>query len=350
MKDRLQWGILGTGHIAGVFADSLAESKTGDLLAIASRSQETADRFGDQFKVERRYSDYESLLADPDVDVVYITTPHPMHEKWAMQAAKARKHILCEKPLAMNFKQAKAIIDAARSYEVFLMEAFMYRCHYQTRKIVELIRDNVLGNIHVIHCAFSFRHPYDLNHRVLNSELGGGGILDVGCYPVSMSRLIAGVAAGMDFAEPSSFAAEGYIGQASRVDEYTVAIAKFPGDVLAQLSCGVQVDQENVVRIFGTDGSLYIPQPWQPGRGRKPAFLYLTKRGMSQIEEIQIDSDRGLWTIQADLVAENIHNRQAPPPAMTWQDSLGNMRMLDLWRKSIGMTYSFEDHDVLEGL
>ncbi len=339
---------MGTGHIAGVFAEDMAESETATVLAIGSRSQDTADRFGNQYGIERRYSDYDSFLQDPDVDIVYITTPHPMHEKWAIRAAEEKKHILCEKPLAMNFKQAKRIIDAVRTHDVFLMEAFMYRCHEQTRRIIELIQSKNIGEVRIIQAAFCFRHPYDLEHRVLNADLGGGGILDVGCYPVSMSRLIAGVATGTDFADPISFSAEGHIGDASRVDEYTVAIAKFPGDVLAQLACGVQVEQENVVRIFGTEGSLYIPQPWQPGRDRKPAFLYLTQRGKSQVEEIQVDSEKGLWAIEADLVAQHIQERQVPPPAMSWEDTLGNMRTLDLWRSSIHMTYDFEDRDNLE--
>jgi len=136
MSKNLQWGIISTGRISGVFAKNLAVSETGELLAVASRTQEAADKFGDEYNVPRRYAGYQALLDDPDLDAVYISTPHPMHAEWAVIAADAGKHILCEKPLALNYSEAMAIVEAARRNDVFLMEAFMYRCHPQTAKIV----------------------------------------------------------------------------------------------------------------------------------------------------------------------------------------------------------------------
>ena len=342
MSGKLKWGIIAAGRIARTFAQALAESATGELVAIGSRSRESAERFGDEFGVKYRYPTYASLLENSEVEAVYISPLHPMHAEWAIKAAEAGKHILCEKPLTMNYKEAAAVVDAARAHDVFLMEAFMYRCHPQTQKIVDLIREGAIGDVRVIQATFSFHAEPVADSRILEHHLGGGGILDVGCYCASMTRLIAGVAVGQDFAEPVEFSAYGHIGETSRVDEYTVATAKFPGDIVAQLATGVLVEQESVVRVYGTEGHLYIPEPWVPGPKGQPTYVHLHKKGEDKGEKITIEADRGLFTIEADLVAEHLGNRQAPPPAMTWDDTLGNMRMLDLWRGAVGLVYDFE--------
>ncbi len=136
------------------------------------------------------------------MEAVYIATPHPMHADWALKAAKAGKHILCEKPLTMNHPDSARVVDAARRNRVFLMEAFMYRCHPQTARLVELIRKKCVGEVRLIQASFCFEAPVDVHHRLFNPRLGGGGILDIGCYPVSMARLIAGAVLGKPFAEP----------------------------------------------------------------------------------------------------------------------------------------------------
>jgi predicted dehydrogenase len=192
MEKQVAWGILGTGSIAHTFAKAVGESKTGRLVAIGSRSQESADKFGDEFDVPHRHATYEELLSNPEVQAVYISTPHPQHAEWAIKTADAGKHILCEKPLTMNYPEAMAVVEAAVRNDVFLMEAFMYRCHPQTAKLVELIREGAIGQVRVIQADFSFHGGYNPESRLLNPELGGGGILDVGCYCASMARLIAG--------------------------------------------------------------------------------------------------------------------------------------------------------------
>ena len=197
MEERkLRWGIIGLGRIAAKFARDLPRSHSGKLLAVASRSQAKADEFGEEFGAVRRYGSYQDLLADEEVEAVYIATPHPFHAEWAIAAAEAGKHILCEKPLTVNHPQAMAVVEAARRNDVFLMEAFMYRCHPQTAKLVELIRRGVIGEVRAVQATFGFHASYDLDGRLLKRSLGGGGILDVGCYCVSMARLVAGVAQG----------------------------------------------------------------------------------------------------------------------------------------------------------
>ncbi len=341
MHNKLAWGILGTGAIANVFAQGLAASTTGTLVAIASRTQTAADAFGNAFNVLHRHDSYEALLANPAVEAVYIATPHPLHAEWAIKAAKAGKHILCEKPLALNYAQATSIIEAAQHHDVFLMEAFMYRCHPQTRKLIELIKAGTIGKVRVIQATFSFTTDFNPEKRLLNNALGGGGILDVGGYCVSMAQLVAGAALGKDVAEPLTVKGAGHIGPISRVDEYATALLTFPDDIIAQLFCGVQVLGENVVRILGSEGSIFIPEPWIPGRNNTASIL-IVKKNTDEEERIIIECETPLYTLEADTVAHSIAARQAPAPAMRWDDTLGNMRTLDRWRAAIGMVYDAE--------
>lgn len=340
MSNKLAWGILGTGHIASVFASDLAGSRTGELVAVGSRTQASADRFGDTWKIAHRHGSYEQLLADDDVRAVYIAAPHPLHAEWAIKAAEAGKHVLCEKPIALNHAEAMAIIEAAYRNDVFLMEAFMYRCHPQTARLVELVRSGIIGKVRVIQATFSFHTRFNPEHRLLNNELGGGGILDVGCYCASMARLIAGAATGKDVAEPTKVTGAAHIGEVSRVDEYAIASLTFPGDIVAQLFSGVQVNGENVVRIFGSEGSILVPSPWTPRSGDGVSKIIVKRDGEESAQEIIVESKTGLYANEADTVAEYLEQRQAP--AMSWDDTLGNMRTLDQWRASIGLVYDRE--------
>ncbi len=352
MSDKLKWGIIGTGGIAATFARALAVSQSGQLLAVGSRTPQAATEFGARFGAPRCHGSYEELLADPEVQAVYISTPHPFHAEWAIKAARAGKHILCEKPLTMNHAEAMTVIEAAHRHDVFLMEAFMYRCHPQTAKLVELLRDKAIGDVRLIQASFGFHSAFDLESRLLKNELGGGGILDVGCYCVSMARLIAGAATGRDFAEPFEVQGMGHIGAQSGVDEYATALMRFRGapeppgerhDILAQLVTGVQLNQENVVRIFGTRGHIFVPSPWFCGPTDGVVKIMVRRDGgpLAGTEEV-VTEEVNLYAAEADVVAENIQRRQAVAPAMSWNDSLGNMHALDRWRAAIGLTYEAE--------
>jgi predicted dehydrogenase len=338
MSDQLSWGILGTGHIAGVFARCIAHSETGRLIAVASRTQDKAEKFGKEFELPNRHGSYELLLADPNVEAVYISTPHPMHAEWSIKSADAGKHILCEKPLAMNHAAAAAMVEAARRNNVFLMEAFMYRCHPQTAKIVDLVREGAIGEVRVIHAAFGFQTPWDPTSRVLAWELGGGGILDVGCYPVSMVRLIAGAAMGKDFADPIEVTGTGYLGKTG-VDEWAVASLQFESGIVADLSCAVSVQQDNHVRVFGSEGYIDVPWPWAPAKEGGTARVFVYRSGQTNPKEFTVETRQWLYALEADMVAANRDRLEATPPAMTWADSLGNMMTLDRWREAIGLVY-----------
>ncbi len=338
MKEQLAWGILGTGRIAHSFATDLQTAKTGRLVAVGSRTAGAAETFGAEFDAPHRHSSYEALLADPDVQAVYISVPHPHHAEWAIKAAEAGKHILCEKPIGMNHAEAMAIIEAARAHDVFLMEAFMYRCQPQTAKLVELIRSGAIGEVRVIEAAFAYDRAFDAESRQYDPALGGGGILDVGCYPVSMARLIAGAATGKPFADPLAVTGAAHLG-ATGVDEWAVATMRFPGDIVAQLATGVHVNMDNAVRVYGSAGSIVVPYPWKPGTDGNPPAIIVRRAG-AEAETVSVAADAALYGVEAETVATHLAARQAP--AMSWDDTLGNMRALDLWRGAIGLVYPTE--------
>ena len=231
----LRWGILGTGRIARQFGAALAKSRQGRLVAVATRGDAVPE--AEEFSGARWHHGYQGLLDDGEVDAVYIATPNPSHLEWAVKTAAAGKHILCEKPIGLNVKEAEVIIAAARRAGVFLMEAFMYRCHPQTARLVEILRSGAVGELRLIQASFGGAvAPTSTRHHA--AELGGGGILDMGCYCVSMSRLIAGIAIGKPFAEPVEILGSGHVGQTG-VDDWAAAILKFPGDLIAQVSTRV---------------------------------------------------------------------------------------------------------------
>ncbi len=343
MAEKVKWGIIGTGSIAQTFARALAASQTGQLVAIGSRTQTSAQAFAGQFAVPVAHGSYESLIHDPNVHAVYISTLHPMHAEWAIRAANAGKHVLCEKPMTLNHADATAIIQAAKDNGVFLMEAFMYRCHPQTAALVKLIRENTIGEVRAIQATFSFCATYGPARRHFSQALAGGGILDVGCYTASMARLIAGAAVGKDFSDAIEVKGVAHLGQTG-VDEWAAASVKFPGEIIAQLFAGLSLEQEPLVRIFGTEGRITLHNPWVCDREKPDLGRILIQRRGEPVREIEIPAHATTFTLEADVVGAAILSgaTQVCSPAMTWDDSLGNMRLLDQWRESVGLTYEQE--------
>ena len=334
---KLRWGIIGTGNIAHQFARGVLRSETGDLVAVASRFDAKARDFARIYQLPHAHGSYEALLADQDVDVVYIATPHPQHREWTLRAAAAKKHILCEKPLGVHHDEAVEMLQAAWENNVFFMEAYMYRCHPQITRMLDLLRSGTIGDVRTITARFSFFAEYDLEGRLFNQTLGGGGILDVGGYCTSMARLIAGASTGAVI-EPERVFGVGQIGPESGVDEFASALLLFPGGIVANLSCGLRLQQENDVRIEGTTGSIILPSPWIPNIDGGDAHIIVQKTGQPA-ETIVIPSGP-LYTLEADLVGHHIAqgHREAAWPAMTWTDTLGNIRTQDKWRRALDAT------------
>jgi len=341
-ETKLRWGVLGTGNIASRFASQLPVSKSGTLAAVGSRTQASAEEFGERFAVPHRHGSYADLLADDTVDAIYIATPHPQHVEWAIRAAEAGKHVLCEKPLAINLAWGAAMIEAARRHDVFLMEAYMYRCLPQTALIADLIRDGAIGRVHHIQASFGFAGSFQPEGRLFaddNRDIAGGGILDVGGYPVSMARLVAGAAAGLPYADPIGVTGVGSVGETG-ADEWAVATLQFPAGPTAQISTGVRISDENRVRILGSEGYLVVADPWFGGDG-KPTHVTLHRVG-EQPRDISAEP-AFIYAAEADTVAAYVADRQAPQ--MSWDDTLGNLAVQDAWRAAIGQQYASERDD-----
>ena len=341
-ESKIAWGIMGTGMIAHTFANGLAKSRTGKLVAVGSRTQKSADSFAAEFAPIRAHGSYEALLADPDVQAVYISTPHPSHAEWCIKAARAKKHILCEKPLTMNHAEAMVVIEAAREHGVFLMEAFMYRCHPQTARLVELVRSGAIGQVGVIHATFSFHGAYNPEGRLFKNELGGGGILDVGCYTTSISRLVAGAAQGLPFVNPLQVSGCARLDATTGTDLYALGTAKFPGGILGQLACGVALDQDEGLRVFGTEGSIRIPGPYLVAKEGGASTIFLKRKDEEKPQEIVIETEDYLYGLEADSVGDALAQGKLESAHVSLDDTLGNMKALDKWRESAGLVYEIE--------
>ena len=324
-----------------MFAKGVAASQSGRVAAVGSRSAESARKFAGEHGIARIHASYEALLADPEVDAVYVATPHPQHAEWVIKAGEAGKHILCEKPMGLNHAEAMVMVQAARDHGVVLMEAFMYRCHPQTAKVAELIRAGALGTVGLVQATFSFKTDYNATSRLWANAAGGGGILDVGCYAVSMARLVAGAAAGKAFLDPVSVTGAGVLHPESGADVYAAATLKFSNNVIAQVASGVGLNQENVVRIYGTGGWLLVPSPWVINRDGGSSKLVLHKAGAAAPEEIVIEA-APLYALEADAFAAAVRGGLRDVPQMSTDDTLGNLATLDQWRAAIGLVYEAE--------
>ena len=348
----LNWGVIGAGTIARVFCNGMRFSRTGRIAAVASRSRERADALAGPFAIGKRFDRYEDLLADDEIDAVYLSTIHPAHAEWAIKAAEAGKHLLVEKPIGMNHLETAAMIDAAAAHDVFLMEAFMYRCHPQTRRLAELVRAGAIGEVRMIRTVFSYQGRFDPGSRTFGNAAGGGGILDIGCYTASAARLIAGAAADEPFLEPHLVKGCAQLGPTG-VDHYAAATLQFDNGIIAELVCGVDCRVPSQLAVYGSDGILEVPEPWTPcspcrhaaeplppDTAFPPGRILLTRAGESEPETITVPVDRDLFSYEADTVAEHLEARQAP--AMSWLDTIGNMKLLDRWREEAGLVYEQE--------
>ncbi|MBE1579322.1 Gfo/Idh/MocA family protein [Amycolatopsis roodepoortensis] len=326
----VRWGLLAAGTIAAEFAAGVEESKHGVLEAVAARSGDRAAEFASRFEIPKCYGAYEDLLADPDVDAIYISTPHPLHGEWAIRAAEAGKHILCEKPLTMSVAEAEKVIDAARANDVFLMEAFMYRLHPQIRRLAELISCGAIGEVRAVDVTFSYNFAVP---RLTDPALGGGGIFDVGCYCTSLARLVSQAATGQDVVEPEEVLGMARLDE-NGVDEVSFGLLRLPGGVLAQLACGFQLTQDDHIRVYGSEGQLYVPKPAWIHEMRKPktSQIILTPEG-GEPEVIEVEATQGLFAREADHVATHLEDRQAPE--LTWAETLANLRTLERWRAAV---------------
>jgi xylose dehydrogenase (NAD/NADP) len=249
---RLRLGLVSTADINRKVIPGAHASEKVDLVAVASRDQARAEEYARQWEIPRAFGSYEAMLDDPDVDAVYISLPNTMHREWSIRALEAGKHVICEKPFASRAADVEEAFDAAERTGRLLTEAFMYRHNPQTARLVELVRDGAIGELRVVRSAFSYA-LYDAENIRLRTDVEGGSLMDVGCYCVSGSRLLAG--------EPESVYGQAYIGPTGTDWVFSGAL-RFPGDVHALFDCGTALAERDELEAVGTEGSLFLDDPW----------------------------------------------------------------------------------------
>jgi predicted dehydrogenase len=332
----LSWGVIGTGGIAADFCEALKRSTRCRVVNVAGSSPDKARAFAARFDLARWSGQIPQLLVDPAVEAVYIATPHPLHEQQALACIAAGKHVLCEKPLTLDAAGATRVIDAARRHGVFLMEAFMYRCHPLIRELLARLKDGAIGPIRHVRADFGFRVRRMPEHRLFDLELGGGSILDVGGYPVSFARLVAGVVEGTPCAEPGELTATGQIGPTG-VDELASAQLTFGSGFTASVTSAICYDVGTAAVVFGEHGKIVLPNPWIPGGQRQGTATELTVlRDGRDPERVRVDTGHATYAIEAELVLDSVPAPEAAWPAMSHADTLGNMRVLDSWQAALG--------------
>ncbi|MBN2385698.1 MAG: Gfo/Idh/MocA family oxidoreductase [Anaerolineales bacterium] len=269
----LRWGLLSTARINKALFEPLRTSKRNCLVAVASRSLDTAEAYARQHKIGRAYGSYEALLADPQVDVIYNPLPNHLHAEWTIKAVEAGKHVLCEKPLALTLDEVDAMADAAQRHGRVVAEAFMYRTHPQTLEVQRIVQGGKLGQVKMVRGSFTFVLDNSGDIR-LDPAMGGGALWDIGCYPLSYTRSVLG-------AEPVEAFGWQVTGKTG-VDLAFVAQMRFPGEVYAQFDCNFGVPYHVFMEIVGSEGTLVVPTPFCPGLNEK---VYLTTQGKKKKTE-----------------------------------------------------------------
>jgi predicted dehydrogenase len=248
----VKWGIVSTADINRKVIPGAYASDKVDLVAVASRDRARADSYAREWEIPRAYASYEDLLADPEIEAVYISLPNTLHVDWSIKALEAGKHVLCEKPFTRHPEEADEAFDVAEREGRLLSEAFMYRHNPQTATLVELVRDGAIGELRLIRSAFSYG-LYDEENIRLRTDVEGGALMDVGCYNVSGSRLLGG--------EPERVWGEAWYGP-SGTDWVFTGTLRFPGDVLAIFDCGTALVERDELEVVGSEGSLFLDDPW----------------------------------------------------------------------------------------
>ncbi|CAN5277787.1 Gfo/Idh/MocA family oxidoreductase [soil metagenome] len=311
----VRFGILSTADINRLLIPGAHASDKVELIAVASRDQNKADAYAREWDIERAYGSYGALLADPDVEAVYISLPNTMHCEWSIKAVEAGKHVLCEKPMTRHTADVERAFDAAESAGHLLSEAFMYRHNSQTKRLVDLVREGAIGDLRLVRSIFSYS-LYDAENIRLRTDVEGGSLMDVGCYCVSGSRLVAG--------EPESVFGQAYVGRTG-TDWVFAGAMRFPGDVFAQFDCGTALPNRDELDVVGTEGSLFLDDPWHC---RTPVIELRREGEVERIELDPVDSYR----LEMENLADAI--RGEAPLLLGRDDAVAQARTLEALHRS----------------
>jgi predicted dehydrogenase len=324
----VRWGILGTGGIAHLMASDLQLLPQADLVAVGSRAQARADAFGDEFDVPRRYASYEALVAEADIDLVYVATPHTYHAAHTTLALEAGHAVLCEKPLAINADEAQHLIATAEETGQFLMEALWTRFLPVMTDVRRLVtEEQVLGSVHLLRADIGVVHPFDPKHRLYNPALGGGALLDLGVYPMSLAFDLLG--------PPDDVVSSAVVGTTG-VDEQCAAIFRYDDGRVATWDASVRADAGRTCAIAGTEGRLEGQRAWWKGA----PFVYTRPDGTTKTYARPFEGNG--YQFEAAHVMRCLRDGRRESPVMPLDESHALLRVADALRSDWGVTYPQE--------
>lgn len=326
MQEKTRWGILGPGTISQKLATALKVIPDAEITAVGSRNLQRANAFADKFRIPHRHGNYTDLAHNPDVDVIYVATPHPFHKECAMLCLEAGKAVLCEKPLTVNAEQAAEMIACARENDQFLMEAMWTRFLPVIVKVREWLAEGIIGEPRLLTADKASRQPLStetLKGRLFNPELGGGGLLDVGVYTIALAYMV--------FGTPSKITSLAHIGE-TNVDEQASILLGYDAGEIANLFCAIRTDTPNEARIAGTNGAIHIPEFWQA----TSATLTRTRKEPIHIE---IPFKSNGFENQAMEVINCLREGKLESDVMPLDESLSIMKTMDTIRFQWGLRY-----------
>ena len=326
-SNTIKWGIVGCGKIAHKFCQDLALIKDAELTAVASRNLKKGQEFGNTYNSKKAYGSYDELFLDKDVDIVYIATPHISHAELSIKAMEHGKHVLCEKPLGLNAKDAKKMIEASKRTGKFFMEALWTRFNPNIIEIKKRIDNGDIGQVNYINADFSFKAPFEIDDRTLALELGGGAVLDIGIYPAFLSYLILGV--------PKDIIAKSIFHPVTKCDMQTSMTFDY-SNAQAVLYSGFTANSDMVAKIYGTEGQIFIDKIWHMTEG------YTLVKG----EEKQVIENKTLGLSYSYEIMEChkcLRKNKLESELWSHQNSLDLISILDRVREKVGLKYPQED-------
>lgn len=318
MPETLTWGLISTARINRKLIPAIQTSPGCKLMAVASRDLQKAEDFADEYGIPRWFGSYEDLLDDPKIDCVYNPLPNSLHAEWTIKALEAGKHVLCEKPFTMNTEEADLVAEAAKKADRVVMEAFMYRFHPQWERVRQMIDTEDIGELKFIRAQMG-GHMDRLDDIRMKPELGGGALMDIGCYCINACRMITG-------AEPEWISATA--NYENDVDVMLTAMMRFPGDVLTEFNCGFRSNPHNDVDIIGTEASIRVAMPWGPGPDEE---VTLVINRNNEIETVTVPA-ADEYEVQVESFSEAVRGEDH----LRWgiADAVAQMKVVDTVRES----------------
>lgn len=319
------WGVIGPGNIANTFAQAIAPSKLGIITAVASRSKERADAFADKYQIPNVYTDYADIVKDPDIDIIYIATPHSSHYQYAKLCLEAGKHVLLEKPITVNKKQMECLVELANSKHLFLQEALWSRFTPCLSELKQKLNDGVIGDIQYINSNIGFAFQDRPDSRLFKTELAGGALLDLGVYSIALSQFLLDE-------HPETIQAMGQV-DSKQVDFNTIVNMRYPSGRFSQFTCTMLGQASNAMTIVGSEGYVVLPSFFWDVTS---AQIY---KGDQLIEEMNTPNLINGFEYQIEESMRCVSAEQISSHLMSHEDSIRNMGVMDEIRKQIGLSF-----------